>query len=368
MCEASHVGREQIFALSLHKRFPFCRVMRPDHHAVRRLPIAGHTSGMTRHEVAAAADHRFLFFEAPGARAHGVCTLLPTRLLGIPWMAALIVVHTYHASRERGSTILTWPSFLYANVRNNSRCAYVKRLQKGIVYAMDGIQSVIPLNHEAATDDKSLLSDVIRQALAEEIATGLLNPGTPLDEQQIATRFGASRTPVREALRQLAVTGMVDIRPRRGVTVAMMTAERIMDMFETTAEVETMCVRLATYRISPVERSQLQEMQDASAEWVRGGDINAYDDFNRQFHEAIYRATHNQFLVEQAIGIRARLAAFRRTQLRKGDRLIKSHDEHGQILQAMARGDGDEAARCMRAHMLNASCALTSYIQEMQLA
>jgi DNA-binding GntR family transcriptional regulator len=233
---------------------------------------------------------------------------------------------------------------------------------------MDGIQSVIPLNHEAATDDKSLLSDVIRQALAEEIATGLLTPGTPLDEQQIATRFGASRTPVREALRQLAVTGMVDIRPRRGVTVAMMTAERIMDMFETTAEVETMCVRLATYRISPVERSQLQEMQDASAEWVRGGDINAYDDFNRQFHEAIYRATHNQFLVEQAIGIRARLAAFRRTQLRKGDRLIKSHDEHGQILQAMARGDGDEAARCMRAHMLNASCALTSYIQEMQLA
>ena len=152
---------------------------------------------------------------------------------------------------------------------------------------MDGIQSVIPLNHEAATDDKSLLSDVIRQALAEEIATGLLNPGTPLDEQQIATRFGASRTPVREALRQLAVTGMVDIRPRRGVTVAMMTAERIMDMFETTAEVEAMCVRLATYRISPVERSQLQEMRDTSAEWVRGGDINAYDDFNRQFHEAI---------------------------------------------------------------------------------
>src|SRR3954470_17415574 len=117
MCEASHVGREQIFALSLHKRFPFCRFRRPDHHAVRRLPIAGHTSGMTRHEVA--ADHRFLFFEAPGARTQSVCTLLPTRLLGIPWMAALIVVHTYHASGERGSTILTWPSFLYANVRNN---------------------------------------------------------------------------------------------------------------------------------------------------------------------------------------------------------------------------------------------------------
>ena len=63
------------------------------------------------------------------------------------------------------------------------------------------------------------------------------------------------------------------------------------------------------------------------------------------------------------IGIRSRLSAFRRTQLRHGDRLVKSHEEHGEILRAMARGDGGEAARCMRAHMLNASGALTSYIR-----
>jgi DNA-binding GntR family transcriptional regulator len=226
---------------------------------------------------------------------------------------------------------------------------------------------ITELDGETLPEEKGLLSDQIRLALADEIATGRLKPGTSLDEQQIASRFGASRTPVREALRQLAVTGMVEVRPRRGVIVATMTAERIMDMFETTAEIEAMCVRLATFRITPIERSRLQNMHEASAELVRAGNIGAYDDFNRQFHEAIYRATHNQFMVEQAIGIRARLAAFRRTQLRKGDRLIKSHAEHGQILQAMARGDGDEAARCMRAHMLNASCALTSYIQEMQL-
>lgn len=223
-----------------------------------------------------------------------------------------------------------------------------------------------PIAVDAESEDRGLLSDVIRQSLSDEIATGRLKPGTPLDEQQIATRFGASRTPVREALRQLAVTGMVDIRPRRGVTVAMMPAERIMDMFETTAEVEAMCVRLATYRITPGERSQLQAMHDASADWVRDGDLDAYDDFNRAFHEGIYRATHNQFMVEQAVGIRARLAVFRRTQLRKGDRLARSREEHAAVLLAMARGDGEEAARCMRAHMLNASCALTTYIQEIQ--
>ena len=225
----------------------------------------------------------------------------------------------------------------------------------------------IELDREALPEEKGLLSDQIRLALAEEIATGRLKPGTSLDEQQIASRFGASRTPVREALRQLGVTGMVEVRPRRGVIVATMTAERIMDMFETTAEVEAMCVRLATFRITPIERSRLQNMHVASGELVRTGDIGAYGSFNREFHQAIYRATHNQFLAEQAIGIRARMAAFRRTQLRQGDRLVRSHAEHGKILKAVARGDGEEAARCMRAHMLKASCALTSYIQEMKL-
>jgi DNA-binding GntR family transcriptional regulator len=222
-------------------------------------------------------------------------------------------------------------------------------------------------DRETAGEDKSLLSDMIREALADDIATGRLKPGAALDEQQIADRFGASRTPVREALRHLAVTGMVDIKPRRGVTVAQMSAGQIMDMFETTAEIEALCVRIATYRITPLERSELLTMHKASAEWVRNGDINAYSGFNLAFHETIYRATHNQFLVEQAVAIRVRLTAFRRNQLRIGDRLARSHEEHGQILQVMAGGDGEMAARCMRAHMLNASCALTSYIQEMQL-
>jgi DNA-binding GntR family transcriptional regulator len=216
---------------------------------------------------------------------------------------------------------------------------------------------------DAPPEDKGLLSDQIRRALADEIATGRLKPGTALDEQQIATRFGASRTPVREALRQLDVSGLVEIRPRRGVIVALMTPERIMDMFETTAEVEAMCVRLATYRITPAERSHLQGLHEESAEMVAASDLDAYDDFNRVFHEAIYRCTHNQFMAEQAIGIRARLSVFRRTQLRHGDRIVKSHEEHGEILRQMARGDGGEAARCMRAHMLNASGALTSYIK-----
>ena len=67
-------------------------------------------------------------------------------------------------------------------------------------------------------DDPGLLSDRIRNALTDEIASGRLPAGAALDEQDLADRFGASRTPVREALRQLSVSGLVEMRPRRGVS------------------------------------------------------------------------------------------------------------------------------------------------------
>ncbi|WNV11785.1 GntR family transcriptional regulator [Tardiphaga sp. 709] len=213
-------------------------------------------------------------------------------------------------------------------------------------------------------EDGGLLSDRIRNALTDEIASGTLAAGSALEEQQLADRFGASRTPVREALRQLVVSGLVEVRGRRGVVVARMTPERIMDMFETSAEVEAMCVRLATYRMTPLERSHLIELHEASQAMVEANDVDAYDAFNREFHECIYRTTHNSFLAEQALDVRSRLSAFRRTQLRQGDRIRRSRDEHEAIMQAIAEGDGDAAARRMRAHMLNAASALKRYIDD----
>lgn len=212
------------------------------------------------------------------------------------------------------------------------------------------------------TEDTGLLSDRIRNALTDAISSGELAPGTTLDEQQLADRYGASRTPVREALRQLATSGMVEVRPRRGVIVRHVTADEVMDMFETMAELEAVCVRLATYRITPLERSRLLRIHEASQAAVEQGDVDAYDALNRDFHEAIYRAAHNDFLADQAIAVRTRLNAFRRMQLRQARRLASSRAEHDAVMQAIAEGNGEEAGRRMRAHMLNAASALDSYI------
>jgi len=213
------------------------------------------------------------------------------------------------------------------------------------------------------TEERGLLSDRIRNVLTDEIASGALPAGSALDEQQLADRFNASRTPVREALRQLSVSGLVEMRPRRGVIVTRMTPERIMEMFEAMAEIEALCVRFATYRMTALERSHLMELHRSSQVMVEAGDIDAYDAFNREFHVGIYRATHNQFLVEQASAVRLRLSAFRRTQLHQDDRLERSRDEHDAVMRAIAQGDGEKAARRMRAHMLNAASALGRYIE-----
>ncbi|RAZ92369.1 GntR family transcriptional regulator [Mesorhizobium hawassense] len=213
-------------------------------------------------------------------------------------------------------------------------------------------------------EERTLLSQRIRNALTDEIARGDLPAGMQLDEQELADRFGASRTPVREALSQLAVSGLVEMRPRRGVVVTRLTAERIMDMFEAMAEIEAMCVRLATFRMTPLERSRLMHLHEESLDMVERGDVDAYDAFNREFHEHLYRATHNSFMAEQAAATRQRLNAFRRTQLRQGDRMARSREEHDTVMAAIAEGDGDNAARRMRAHMLNAATALERYIVE----
>lgn len=215
--------------------------------------------------------------------------------------------------------------------------------------------------------DEPLLSERIRRSLADEIAEGLLPPGTPLDELQVAQRFGTSRTPAREALRQLAMDELVEIRPRRGAVVAELSLERLTDMFEMSAEMEALCVRLATNRMHPLERVRLARLHESSAALVETGDVDAYAAYNLAFHEAIYSATHNAYIAEQALALRNRMAGFRRAQMFEMDRFKRSFEEHRDILEAVMRGDGEEAARRMRAHLMNAAGALERHAASLKV-
>ena len=198
---------------------------------------------------------------------------------------------------------------------------------------------------------KPTQAERIRVSLADAIVRGELGPGVALDETTIAERFQVSRTPVREAIRQLEAIGFAEARPHRGAVVPHFTPEKLNDMFTVMAEMEALCARYAAAHITAPERKELLARHESCAEAARMGDVEAYYARNLDFHDAIYHASHNHYLVEVTLGVRNRLAPFRKLQFEGLGRLAHSLSEHDAILQAIFRGDGEGAAALMRRHM-----------------
>jgi DNA-binding GntR family transcriptional regulator len=192
----------------------------------------------------------------------------------------------------------------------------------------------------------------LREKIEDEIATGRIMPGAKLDETELATRFRVSRTPIREALIQLASTGFVEMRPRRGAVVPEVAPRRLVEMFELMAELEAMCGRLAARRMSDTDHRPLVHAQEACEALSQKRDPDGYYHQNEAFHHVIYEASHNSFLAEQASALHRRLGPYRRLQLRVRDRITTSCAQHRQIVAAILEGDGDKAAELLREHVL----------------
>lgn len=195
-------------------------------------------------------------------------------------------------------------------------------------------------------------SERMRELIEEQIIIGAYPPGMRLDETELATRFGASRTPVREALIQLASAGLIEIRPRRGAIVAEISPQQLCEMFEVMAELEAMCGRLAARRITQAEQHTLLAAHRACEVARNANDPDTYYRLNEQFHHRIYSACHNSFLTEQAITLHRRLSSYRRLQLRVRNRMNASFSEHAGIVEAIIAGDGELAAQRLREHVI----------------
>ncbi len=148
------------------------------------------------------------------------------------------------------------------------------------------------------------LADKLAAAIADGILNGTLPPGERLDEVGLAEQHGVSRTPVREALRQLAMSGLIDMRPRKGAIVSKATPEEIESLFVAMAEMEATCARLAAMSMTPIERRRLQARHDRWWRWRRAGETEAYSDANVAFHSAIYAGAHNAPLADYAMSLR----------------------------------------------------------------
>ena len=187
-------------------------------------------------------------------------------------------------------------------------------------------------------------AEELRLQLADEIVRGALAPGAALDETDIARRFNVSRTPVREALRQLAASGLIEARAHRGAVVARPTLERLNGMFEAMAELEALCAGLAAERMPAVERARLEAIHEELRVLSHAGNPE-------RFHNAIYAGSQNGYIAEMTLATRVRVQPFRRAQFRNLGRLAKSQAEHDRVVVAIMRGDRTGAAAAMRAHI-----------------
>ena len=194
-------------------------------------------------------------------------------------------------------------------------------------------------------------ADRIRENLEQRIITREFADGERLDEVRLATSFGVSRTPFREALQMLAGSGLVELIPRRGAYVRHPGIVELIEMFEVMAELESLCGRLAARRISLGELAELTRAAQACERSLVKQDPDTYYHANEEFHYLIYKASGNSFLASEALRLQRRIRPFRRMQLRARGRLEQSMKEHTIILKALQDGDQDAAAEALRNHV-----------------
>ena len=195
------------------------------------------------------------------------------------------------------------------------------------------------------------LSAEILATLSREVLAGDIAPGSKLDEEALCKRFSASRTPIREAVRQLAAQGVVEIRPRQGAFVVQLTVESLAEMFEHMGFLEAACAELAAKRHSAQDRVALAESHAACVRAADGADPDGFYAANTRFHECVYRASHNHYLAAQTIELRNRLEAYRREATFHDGLMRVSIVEHQAVLDAIFAMNGTAAAQCMRRHL-----------------
>jgi DNA-binding GntR family transcriptional regulator len=198
----------------------------------------------------------------------------------------------------------------------------------------------------------SIQAQVIDE-LRQKIISGALEPGAPLSELALADEFGVSRTPVREAVKQLQTEGLVVVRPRVGTFVTTPSRREISELFEMKELLEGAAARLLAARGRVVELELLEENLRQADEAAANSDRDRYADLVQQFHDLIIVGSDNKKLEAHYRILMNQLAYPRlvHTSLNQPGRLAQSDNEHHVVFDLISQKDTDSAERVMREHV-----------------
>lgn len=204
-------------------------------------------------------------------------------------------------------------------------------------------------------------SDQVLKILKDAIVRGVLPVGEVLRQDEIATRFGVSKIPVREALKRLEAEGLVAFTQNRGAVVASLSVEEIEEYMEIRAMLEEKAARLAAPRITD---ASLNQAERTLQRYVAESNISHWGELNWEFHSTLYADAGRPTLLAFIRSIHDKVERYVRFLLSHPDEMPNTQREHRAILDAFRRRDPDEAARLTRAHVLDAGTSLVHHLKQ----
>ncbi len=206
---------------------------------------------------------------------------------------------------------------------------------------------------QEVTDKYSLRGRVFHR-LREDILNGKYKDHEELKEVAIGEELGVSRTPVREAFRQLELEGLIRIVPNKGAYVTGITAKDVKDIYMIRSSLEGMCARLATEHITKEQLEEMEENIYLASFHASKGHMEQMAELDNRFHHILYEACDSKMLQGLLQDFHQYVIRIRKKTLSTKERGMASNEEHRKIMEAIKAGDPKEAERLATCHMVNA--------------
>lgn len=192
------------------------------------------------------------------------------------------------------------------------------------------------------------LRERILETIRDAIMTGSLKPGEKVAEPELAERFGISRTPIREAFRQLESEGYLTVIPRKGAVVTAFTSQDIEEFYAIKSILEGYAARRACENLTSKEIDRLQSVNQKLGELAQSGDFNHFFKVHNDFHDLFLKAAGNEKLSEMIGSLVSRFKRLRAASLNLPGRMSISVQEHAKIIEAFRARDPELAERLVR--------------------
>lgn len=201
--------------------------------------------------------------------------------------------------------------------------------------------------------DRQGLTTAVTNRLRGMIVEGVLRPGTRLNERVLCEQLAVSRTPLREAFKTLAVEGLIELLPNRGAVVAELSVEDIEQTFEVMSALEGLSGELACQRITDDQIAEIRALHYEMLAAHARRDLTSYYRINHAIHDRINAAANNAVLTSTYLQINLRIQSLRFRSNFNQDKWDFAVKEHGAMLEALERRDGDALRRILQQHLLN---------------